>query len=154
MENNDPNRKPNRQHPQSWLELLYEPADNEGFLLLSLNQTFDSIHLFLPSRVSSSPCRLLLHVSTFTLGHTLGDFKSEVLQMMSHQPSADTLQTIGCEFFTHMLLSFPDQLWLHTPAGRDSGGQAWNPPRPYCNVKVLLFNTTSEGNSGRGMQAM
>lgn len=62
-------------------------------------------------------------------------FKSEVLQRMTHQPSADTLQTIGCEFFTHMLLSFPDELWLHTPAGRDSGGQAWNPPGPFLQCE-------------------
>lgn len=62
-------------------------------------------------------------------------FKSEVLQMMNHQPPADTLQTIGCELFTHMLLSFPDELWLHTPAGRDSGGQAWNPPRPFLQCE-------------------
>lgn len=62
-------------------------------------------------------------------------FKSEVLQMMNHQPSADTLQTIGSELFTHMLLSFPDELWLRIPAGRDSGVQAWNLPRPFLQCE-------------------
>lgn len=55
--------------------------------------------------------------------------------MMNHQPSADTLQTIGSELFTHMLLSFPDELWLRIPAGRDSGVQAWNLPRPFLQCE-------------------
>lgn len=46
-----------------------------------------------------------------------------------------------------MLLIFPHELRLHTRPGRDPGGLS-------RNVKVLLFNLTSEGNSGQGMQAM